>query len=108
MVDSNKISVSQKRKLLKRKRLQRERLLLQIMRKQIKIFTLRISTIKVEKTITPKEGLAILIGTQVGAGVLGLPYAASQVGLIPAFGIIVGVMCLCSLLHLLFLNSLLR
>jgi len=94
MVDSNKISVSQKRKLLKRKRLQRERLLLQIMRKQIKIFTLRISTIKVEKTITPKEGLAILIGTQVGAGVLGLPYAASQVGLIPAFGIIVGVMLL--------------
>ena len=94
MVDSNRISVSQKRKLLKRRRLQRERLLLQIMREQIKIFTLRVSTIKVEKTITPKEGLAILIGTQVGAGVLGLPYAASQVGLIPAFGIIVGVMLL--------------
>ncbi|HDM25098.1 MAG TPA: amino acid permease, partial [Thermoplasmatales archaeon] len=96
MVDSrvDKISVSQKRKLLKRKRLRRERLLLQLMRKQIKIFTLRISTIKVEKPITPKEGLAILIGTQVGAGVLGLPYAASKVGLIPGFGILIGVMLL--------------
>ncbi|HDM67265.1 MAG TPA: amino acid permease [Thermoplasmatales archaeon] len=96
MVDSkvNGVSVSHKRKLLKRRRLQRERLLLQLMREQIKIVTLRISTIKVEKTITPREGLAILIGTQVGAGVLGLPYVASKVGLIPAFGVIVAVMLL--------------
>jgi len=96
MVDSkiDKISLSQKRKLLKRRRLRRERLFLQLMREQIKIFTLRVSTIKVEKTITPKEGLAILIGTQIGAGVLGLPYAASKVGLIPAFGILVAVMLL--------------
>jgi len=91
---NNKKSASQKRKLLKRKRLQRERILLQLMRKQVKIFTLRISTIKVERTITPKEGLAILIGTQVGAGVLGLPYAASKVGFIPAFVILIGVMLL--------------
>lgn len=90
----NRVSSSQKRKLLKRKRLQRERILLQLMREQIKIFTLRVSTIKVEKTITPREGLAILIGTQVGAGVLGLPYVASKVGFIPAFGILIGVMLL--------------
>ncbi|HEC89739.1 MAG TPA: amino acid permease, partial [Thermoplasmatales archaeon] len=96
MVDSkiDKISLSQKRKLLKRRKLRRERLFLQLMREQIKIFTLRVSTIKVEKTITPKEGLAILIGTQIGAGVLGLPYVASKVGLIPAFGILVAVMLL--------------
>ena len=91
---NNKKSASQKRKLLKRKRLQRERILLQLMRKQVKIFTLRISTIKVERTITPKEGLAILVGTQIGAGVLGLPYVASKVGFIPAFGILIGVMLL--------------
>ena len=64
------------------------------MRTHTKTFTLKISTIKVEKTITPKEGLAILIGTQVGAGVLGLPYAASKVGLIPALGILTGAMLL--------------
>ena len=92
--ETDKISASQKRKLLKRKRLRRERTLLQLMRTHTKIFTLKISTIKVEKTITPKEGLAILIGTQVGAGVLGLPYAASKVGLIPALGILTGAMLL--------------
>ena len=92
--ETNKISASQKRKLLKRRRLKRERTLLQLMRTHTKTFTLKISTIKVEKTITPKEGLAILIGTQVGAGVLGLPYAASKVGLIPALGILTGAMML--------------
>ncbi|WP_367883393.1 hypothetical protein [Thermococcus peptonophilus] len=34
--------------------------------------------------------LAILVGTQIGAGVLGLPYAASKVGLIPALGVLMG------------------
>ena len=96
MVDSkiDKISLSQKRRLLKKRRLRRERIFLQLMREQIRFFTLRVSTIKVEKTITPKEGLAILIGTQIGAGVLGLPYVASKVGLVPAFGILVAVMLL--------------
>ncbi len=92
--ETDKISASQKRKLLKRRRLKRERTLLQLMRTHTKTFTLKISTIKVEKTITPKEGLAILIGTQVGAGVLGLPYAASKVGLIPALSILTGAMLL--------------
>ncbi|MFA4719657.1 aromatic amino acid transport family protein [Pyrococcus kukulkanii] len=40
------------------------------------------------------EALAILIGTQIGAGVLGLPYAASEVGLIPALAVLIGVMLL--------------
>lgn len=66
-----------------------------MLRKQTRIVTLRISTIRVVKPrITPGEGLAILIGTQIGAGVLGLPYAASKVGLIPAIGILLGVMLL--------------
>lgn len=82
-----------KRKLLRRTR--RERILLQLIRKKTKIATLRISTIKVEKIeITPKEGLAILVGTQIGAGVLGLPYAASKVGIIPAIGVLFGIMLL--------------
>lgn len=34
------------------------------------------------------------MGTQIGAGVLGLPYAASKVGLIPALGVLTGVMLL--------------
>lgn len=40
------------------------------------------------------EALAVLIGTQIGAGVLGLPYAAKEVGLIPAVLVLVGVMLL--------------
>ena len=84
---------ARKRKLLRRTR--RERILLQLIREKTKIATLRISTIKVEKIeITPKEGLAILIGTQIGAGVLGLPYAASKVGIIPAIGVLFGIMLL--------------
>ncbi|WP_297501663.1 aromatic amino acid transport family protein [Thermococcus sp.] len=56
---------------------------------------LRISTITVEKRhISEKEALAILVGTQIGAGVLGLPYVASKVGLIPALGVLTGVMLL--------------
>lgn len=90
----SKISTSQKRKLLKRRKLERERILLQLMRKQVKTFRLRISTIKVEKTITPREGLSILIGTQVGAGILGLPYVASKVGFILAIAILIGTMLL--------------
>ncbi|MDK2782698.1 MAG: tyrosine-specific transport protein [Thermococcaceae archaeon] len=40
------------------------------------------------------EALAVLIGTQIGAGVLGLPYAAKEVGLIPSILVLVGVMLL--------------
>ena len=86
---------ARKRKIQKRRKLRRERILLHQIRRNTKIATFRISTIKVEKLrITPVEGLAILVGTLVGAGVLGLPYAASQVGLIPAIGILFGFMLL--------------
>ncbi len=75
------------------RRLRRKKILLQLIREQTKIVKFRLSTIKVFKpVITPWEGLAILIGTQVGAGILGLPYAASRVGMIPAFLILLGVM----------------
>ena len=77
------------------RRLRRKKILLQLIREQTKIVKFRLSTIKVFKpVITPWEGLAILIGTQVGAGVLGLPYAASRVGMIPALFILLGVMFL--------------
>ena len=83
-----------KKKRLAR-RLRRERILLQLIREQTKIATIRLSTIKVPKpVITPGEGLAILIGTQVGAGILGLPYVASRVGIIPAILVLFGVMAL--------------
>ncbi len=86
---------ARKRKILRRRRLRRERILLHQIRRNTKIAAFRISTIKVEKLrITPVEGLAILVGTLVGAGVLGLPYAASKVGLIPAMGILFGIMLL--------------
>jgi len=84
---------ARRKKLLKRTR--RKRILLLLIREKTKIATLRISTIRVEKVrISPKEGLAVLIGTQIGAGVLGLPYAASKVGIIPAIGVLFGVMIL--------------
>jgi len=98
---NNKTSLSckkdyaRKKKILKRRKLQRERILLHQIRRNTKIATFRISTIKVEKLrISPLEGLALIVGTLVGAGVLGLPYAASKVGLIPAIGILFGVMLL--------------
>ncbi|WP_048150468.1 aromatic amino acid transport family protein [Palaeococcus ferrophilus] len=40
------------------------------------------------------EALAVLIGTQIGAGVLGLPYAAKEVGLIPSLLVLTGIMLL--------------
>ncbi len=77
------------------RRLRRKKILLQLIREQTKIVKFRLSTIKVFKpVITPWEGLAILIGTQVGAGILGLPYAASRVGMVPALFILLGVMLL--------------
>jgi amino acid permease len=92
---SSKKESSRKRKILKRRRLRRERIQLQLIRRNTKIAAFRISTIKVDKLrITPIEGLAILVGTLVGAGVLGLPYAASKVGLVPAIGILFGIMLL--------------
>ncbi|NJE00131.1 amino acid permease [Thermococcus sp. LS1] len=69
--------------------------LIQNLRRRKATVALRTSTIKVEKArITKNEALAILVGTQIGAGVLGLPYAASKVGLIPALGVLFGVMLL--------------
>lgn len=92
---SNRKDYAKKRKILKRRRLKRERISLHLIRKKTKIATFRISTTKVEKPrITPREGLAILLGTLVGAGVLGLPYAASKVGLLLALGILSMVMLL--------------
>jgi len=89
------MAVDNRRKLLKRKRLKRERLLIHLLNEQRKQFILRIGTIKLYKPkITFLEGLAILIGTQIGAGVLGLPYAASRVGFLPAVAILFGVMLL--------------
>ena len=79
------------RKILRRKRLQRERLLIHVLREQRKHF-IRISTIKLYKPkITFMEGVAILVGTQIGAGVLGLPYAASRVGFFLATAILFGI-----------------
>jgi|GEM_PF-401919 len=87
------ISSAEKRKLIRRKRLKRERILLQTIRKQRKVALLKISTIKVTKPrIGEGEALAILIGTQIGAGVLGLPYAASKVGLFPAVAVLFAIM----------------
>ncbi len=78
-----------------RKRRKRRQLLLIHLKKAKRKAVLRRTHIRVEKEkITPKEGLAILVGTQIGAGVLGLPYAASKVGLIPATLILFGVMLL--------------
>lgn len=88
-------STIEKRRIIRRRRLRRERNLLRVIREQTKIATIRISTVKVIKPkISPREGLAILIGTQIGAGVLGLPYAASRVGLVLSIGILIGVMLL--------------
>jgi len=92
---SCKKEIDRKRKILKRRRLEREKIHLQQIRRNTKIAAFRLTTIKVDKLrITPLEGLAILVGTLVGAGVLGLPYAASKVGLIPAIGILFGAMLL--------------
>ncbi len=78
-----------------RKRRKRRQLLLIHVRKAKRKVVLRRTHLRVEKEkITPKEGLAILVGTQIGAGVLGLPYAASKVGLILATLILFGVMLL--------------
>ena len=69
--------------------------LIQLVRRRKATRGLRTSPIRVEKRyITKGEALAILVGTQIGAGVLGLPYAASKVGLLPAVGILFGVMLL--------------
>ncbi|ASJ07250.1 aromatic amino acid transport family protein [Thermococcus pacificus] len=81
--------------LARRKKLRRKATLIQLMRKRKGVAAIRTSTIRVEKAhISKSEALAILIGTQIGAGVLGLPYAASKVGLIPALGVLIGVMLL--------------
>ncbi len=86
---------AEQRLLIRRKRRKRKKILIQTILKKKKIAVLRTTPIKVEKPrITTKEGLAILVGTQIGAGVLGLPYAAAQVGLILASVILIGVMLL--------------
>jgi len=70
-------------------------MLIQTLRRRKGTRAIRTSTIRVEKRhISKSEALAILVGTQIGAGVLGLPYAASKVGLIPAMAVLFGVMLL--------------
>jgi tyrosine-specific transport protein len=82
-----------KRKILKKRRLRRERILLHVIHQNNKIANLRVSIARIEKRkISSLEALAVLIGTLVGAGVLGLPYAASKVGLFPALGILFAIM----------------
>ncbi|WP_456452858.1 aromatic amino acid transport family protein [Thermococcus sp.] len=86
---------AERQALARRKKLRRNAALIQLMRKRKGAAAIRTSTIRVEKArITKNEALAILVGTQIGAGVLGLPYAASRVGLIPAMGVLFSVMLL--------------
>ncbi len=86
-----KCDLGKKRVIIKRK-LKRKKNLIIVLKKHRRVRALRVSTIRVTKPrISPSEGLAILIGTQIGAGVLGLPYAASQVGLIPAVAVLAGI-----------------
>lgn len=94
MSPSRREDQKRKRKILKKRRARRERTLIHLLRRKTQIAALRTSTTKVERSISPVEGLAILVGTLVGAGVLGLPYVASKVGLLPALGILLGVMLL--------------
>ncbi|KAA0006764.1 MAG: amino acid permease [Thermoplasmata archaeon] len=83
------------KKKLRRRRKRRKLLLIYFLKRRKKVAVLKRTIIKVEKIrITPMEGLAILVGTQVGAGVLGLPYAASRVGLLPAIFVLFGIMLL--------------
>ncbi len=82
-----------RRAMLRKHKIQRYFKRLLLIKRGFMFKTLRTSTIKVTKPkISVGEGLAILIGTQIGAGVLGLPYAAAQVGLIPAIIILFGIM----------------
>jgi len=70
-------------------------IIIQNLRRMKGTWGLRTSPVKLEgKGISEKEALAVLVGTQIGAGVLGLPYAAAKVGLIPAIGVLIGVMAL--------------
>jgi len=81
-----------KKRLARRKR--RRLTLIQLAKVKKKVI-LRRTIIRVEKIkISPVEGLALLVGTQIGAGVLGLPYAASRVGLVPATVILFLIMLL--------------
>ncbi len=96
-VERKKVTTSHGRYYSARIAAQRRKklILIQTLRKGKCVRGLRTSTIRVEKKhITKGEALAILVGTQIGAGVLGLPYAASKVGLIPAMAVLTGVMLL--------------
>ncbi len=96
-IPRRKVTTTHGRYYAERQALSRRKkiLLIQLLRRRKGTKALRTSTIKVTKPrITQGEALSILIGTQIGAGVLGLPYAASKVGLTPAVGILLGVMVL--------------
>ncbi len=96
-VPRKKVTTTHGRYYAERQALSRRKkiLIIQLLRRRKGTKALRTSTIKVTKArITKGEALSILIGTQIGAGVLGLPYAASKVGLIPALGVLIGVMVL--------------
>ncbi len=78
-----------------RKRRKRRYMLFIHLKKTKRRVVLKRTYFRLEKEkITPKEGLAVLVGTQIGAGVLGLPYAAAKVGLVPATIILFGIMLL--------------
>jgi len=96
-VDRKRITTSHGRYYSARIAAQRRKKLtvIQNIRRKKGVKGLRTTTIHIEKKrITRGEALAILVGTQIGAGVLGLPYAASKVGLIPALAVLTGVMLL--------------
>ncbi|AIU70262.1 amino acid permease [Thermococcus eurythermalis] len=96
-VDRKKVTTSHGRYYSARIAAQRRKklVIIQNVRKRKATRGLRVNIIQVEKKhITKGEALAILVGTQIGAGVLGLPYAASKVGLIPALAVLIGVMFL--------------
>jgi tyrosine-specific transport protein len=70
-------------------------IIIQNLRRRKGAWGLRTSPIKLEgRGVSEREALAVLVGTQIGAGVLGLPYAAAKVGLLPAIGVLLGVMAL--------------
>ena len=81
-------------KRMRKRRKRRHLLFVHLKKTKRKVVLKRIYFQLEKEKITPKEGLAILVGTQIGAGVLGLPYVAAKVGLIPATMILFGIMFL--------------
>lgn len=53
-----------------------------------------------KKTATISEAVFMITGMTIGAGILGLPYAVAQIGLIPGVGLIIGLGIIILFLHL--------